>query len=171
MRSSFALDVSPKVFDDPAIRRAKRSIRARRAFRPRTKRWIQRSLLIEIMHVCFLCVVRPLLESLVRLVMDSGVDVRYALLFNLAYAFLLRVPSEAIPAVAGEVGTVVQAHAVITCDECSMTLTLQSRKNKPLGSTLIRKCTCKVGLCSSSFVCDVRLLAGIRIHVCCTHSR
>ena len=62
---------------------------------------------------------------------------RFAMLFLLSYAFLLRLPSEAIP---------VTAHT----GDCSLkkegmflVLSLKRRKNKPGGSRLVRGCWCR----------------------------
>ena len=63
---------------------------------------------------------------------------RHALLYLLTYAFLLRLPSEALPAVAGGEG--VEGQAVLACQEEKLTLPLKRRKNKPQGSCLTRGC-------------------------------
>ena len=73
---------------------------------------------------------------------------RFAMLFLLSYAFLLRLPSEAIP---------VTAHT----GDCSLkkegmflVLSLKRRKNKPGGSRLVRGCWCR----ESKQTCPVHVL-------------
>ena len=67
---------------------------------------------------------------------------RMALLFLFSYSFLLRTPSEALPAVAGGVVPGSQSNALLFMEENSLVLVLRRRKNKPEGSKLTRKCTC-----------------------------
>ncbi len=63
---------------------------------------------------------------------------RYSLLFLMAYAFLLRVPSEAIPATADGNGP-----CRLSREGPYLVLHLDRRKNKPSGSRLVRGCWCK----------------------------
>ncbi len=63
---------------------------------------------------------------------------RYSLLFLMAYAFLLRVPSEAIPATAYGNGP-----CRLSREGPYLVLHLDRRKNKPSGSRLVRGCWCK----------------------------
>ena len=67
----------------------------------------------------------------------------HALLFLLAYSFLLRVPSEALPMVVGKLGAQCESKSVLYLgDENTLALELKARRNKPQGSKLIRKCCC-----------------------------
>ena len=79
-------NVAVKVFDNVALKRAKEAVRKRHNFEQRPKLWIQRGRVQEIIELCDAC------ESYAS----------YAHLFLLSYAFLLRVPSEAIPVTAGK---------------------------------------------------------------------
>ena len=66
-----------------------------------------------------------------------------ALLYLLAYTFLLRVPSEALPMVVGRLGQPCEAKSILYLGEDdTLVLELKSRKNKPQGSKLIRRCCC-----------------------------
>ena len=58
-----------------------------------------------------------------------------------AYVFLLRVPSEALPAVSGKVN-VTEAQSVLEVRGEQILLKLQKRKNRPGGSLLTRTCWC-----------------------------
>ncbi len=62
---------------------------------------------------------------------------RYAALFLLAYTFLLRVPSEAIPTVAGGVADQ-SSQAILALEGDALHWRLRRRKNKPQGSSLRR---------------------------------
>ena len=83
-----------------------------------------------------------------------------------AYAFMLRVPSECLPIVAGMgCGDCLESpkpdggrafHAEVTVNEDSIWLTLQSRKNNQNPSTLKRRCWCK----SCKLTCPVHALGG-----------
>ncbi len=75
---------------------------------------------------------------------ESKEEVRtYALLFLFSYSFLLRTPSEALPAIAGVDGSEQGSNSVLFKDGESLVLVLRRRKNKPKGSRLARKCTCR----------------------------
>lgn len=80
---------------------------------------------------------RCLLEKLLKEAEGFPELEQYAQLFLLSYAFLLRVPSEAIP---------VQAWAgrcSLEVTDDRLTLRLHRRKNKPEGSVLTRTCWCR----------------------------
>ena len=81
---------------------------------------------------------------------------RYAALFLLAYTFLLRVPSEAIPTVAGGVADQ-SSQAILALEGDALHLRLRRRKNKPHGSSLRRHCWCET--CPKS--CPVHVLAKL----------
>ena len=74
-----------QVFDDPVVRRAKQSVDKAGLFTSREKRFIQ----------------RKDVERILTLAGCTNDFWPFALLFLLAYAFLLRLPSEALPTVVG----------------------------------------------------------------------
>ena len=63
-----------------------------------------------------------------------------AYLFLLTYVFLLRLPSEALPVVAGQR----DEQACFFREGQTVVLELKRRKNKPAGSRLVRTCWCSV---------------------------
>ena len=71
-------------------------------------------------------------------------DHRYSMLYLLAYTFLLRLPSEALPAVCGNIGMADSGceQAVVYLDGDVLCLRLKCRKNKQEGSLLKRECWC-----------------------------
>ena len=83
----------------------------------------------------------------------------HAKLFLLAYAFLLRVPSEGLPAVAGGLDQT-EDQAVLTLEDDVLVLRLKRRKNKPSGSILRRHCWCST--CAES--CPVHVLGPMLQH-------
>ena len=130
------------VFDDPAISRAKMAIDKARRFTPRKELWVQ----------------RPLLERMVAWSERRPQEMRlYIKLFVLAYAFLLRLPSEALPAVVGFDGFACSANAVLYLDGDCLVLQLRRRKNRNGGSKLTRKCWCSASM-STCPVCTFRPL-------------
>ena len=114
-------------------------------------------------------------RSLVEAMMTHAIGVpehrHYATLFLISYAFLLRVPSEALPMVAARPDSIPDTQSALYLDGESLVLKLKSRKNKRAGSTLVRYCTCKVVLAAWCFsVCVYNVLAGMQTHVRCAHS-
>jgi hypothetical protein len=77
------------VFDSPALKRAKDSVAKSGAFQQRPKLWIKRRRVHEMLVWCRDHPGHPNLDT-------------HVMLFLLAYAFLLRLPSEALPITAGE---------------------------------------------------------------------
>ena len=77
----------------------------------------------------------------------------HAELFLLAYAFLLRVPSEGLPVVAGGADQA-NEQAALALEGDELVLRLRRRKNRPGGSTLRRHCWCTT--CRES--CPVHVL-------------
>ena len=68
---------------------------------------------------------------------DANVKYKqYSLLFLLAYTFLLRLPSEAIPV------TALTGSKSLCMEGDELVLRLNRRKNRPRGSTLRRRCWC-----------------------------
>ena len=63
----------------------------------------------------------------------------YGLLYLVAYAFLLRLPSEALPM---QLGGTASAHSVLKKEGEFVTLTLRRRKNKAVPSSITRGCWC-----------------------------
>ena len=111
-------------------------------FQPREHKWIQ----------------RPLLERLVALGEKAqGVMAAYAKLQVFTYAFLLRMPSEAIVAVAGRKGMQCQSNSMVYMDGHELVVELHRRKNKPRGSILRRCCTCA----ASKALCVVHTVAPL----------
>ena len=74
-----------KVFRDPAIKKAKASVAKKGGFRKRKPKWVRKDALRAML---------PLLKETRPGVGDLNV---FAMLFIFSYAFLLRVPSEALP--------------------------------------------------------------------------
>ncbi len=70
-----------QVFEETSLVRAKNAIRKRNGFRQRKLLWIKRVLLEKIVSWCE----------------ENGRFKEYALLFIISYAFLLRLPAEALP--------------------------------------------------------------------------
>ena len=79
------------------------------------------------------------------------------MLFLLAYTFLLRVPSEGLPATCGHSPTapLQGRHSAIGLDGSELVLVLAKRKNRPRGATLRRGCLCPGG----APICPVHVLA------------
>ena len=84
----------------------------------------------------------------------SEVFAVFGTLYLLAYVFLLRLPSEALPAVFCEGAVGSEAQSVLTLEGCELVLRLKRRKNRPGGSTLRRKCWCR----SSPTTCPIHVL-------------
>ena len=82
------------------------------------------------------------------------------MLYLLAYAFMLRVPSEALPVLTGDVGeqdlpVPAGVHSRIGLRRGELVLQLARRKNRPHGSVLVRGCWCS----RSTTTCPVHVLA------------
>ena len=130
------LGLPVEVFGHPSIKRAKRSILLQQA-PPQAKHFLRR-------HI---------VEKLVQLAKKEG-DSRSALLYLMAYAFLLRVPSECLPATKGNNGLGQARGNIIHQEGDTMVLTLAKRKIKPPDSVLARKCWC----CASAITCPVHAI-------------
>jgi len=131
-----SLIVVLQVFDEPALKRATRSIRARGSFQPRRKMWITLAVIERMM---------------IWVRNNKGRD-RFVLLFAITYIFLLRLPSESLPMVIGPVESS-NEQSVLVCEEDQIELHLARRKNKPFGSTLVRSCWCGI----SKSTCPVHI--------------
>ena len=102
------------VFNHPAIGRAKVAVRKEGGWTPRKKKWIQRALL----------------ESIVQWCAGHEGYSNFAALCVFAYAFLLRVPSEALPAISGRNRPWGAAKSVLSRIDDELILVLAHRKNK-----------------------------------------
>jgi hypothetical protein len=129
------------VFDHPALARAKVAVEKSARFAARPKLWIQ----------------RPSVDAMLVWCREHGEYLAYAQLFLLSYAFLLRLPSEAIPVVAGRGRHIEGAQAVLSMVDGELVLVLRTRKNKMLGSRLVRGCWCR----ESATTCPVHVLGPI----------
>ena len=94
---------------------------------------------------------RPIVRRLLQAV-DRGVGTdSMAHLFLASYLFLLRVPSEALPMRRGDScmqhDTAWQSVLYLE-DDATVCLRLRSRKNRPGGSILRRRCACSSEECS-----------------------
>ena len=117
------------VFSDDSLRRAKRSIRNRDSFKRRERMFLQ---LDVVRNIVVACCTQP------------G-NMRWGMLYLLAYVFLLRLPSEALPVVRGCVGSARNQEfaSCIFLEDEHVCLKLKRRKNKPGGSLLKRACWCQ----------------------------
>ena len=88
---------------------------------------------------------RAMVRNLVLAVERQLETEKFAMLWLVSYAFLLRIPSEALPMRRGGVdfAPAVNEQSVLHLDDDNtLVLKLHSRKNKPRGSTLRRSCAC-----------------------------
>jgi hypothetical protein len=84
-------------------------------------------------------------------------DLAAGMLYLASYAFMLRVPSEALPMIAGEnalVPLLPNTHSCISVTEDELVLRLARRKNKPDGAIIRRSCCCE----KSKHLCPVHVL-------------
>ena len=119
-------NVPVTVFHEPALRKAKMSIDKALNFKRRERMFIS----------------WEKVEAMVVWSAEHTESQRYALLFLFAYTFLLRTPSEAVPAVAGAIGVETGSNAEVFLENDSLVLVLKRRKNRPEGSRLVRACSC-----------------------------
>ena len=136
-----------KVFDDPALRRAKESIEKRGLFASRPRMFIQRhaQIVIRVFILCLRSPGRRMVEDMMHWCSEKVEYRNVAYLFLLTYVFLLRLPSEALPVVAGQG----DEQACFFREGQTVVLELKRRKNKPAGSRLVRTCWCSVSEVSS----------------------
>ena len=130
-----------KVFDDPAVRRAKMSIAKRMNHEPRKAMFIRRRVSQSrvLRHAPHLASPRHVVEKIMRHCALNIEMQRHAFLYLLAYAFLLRLPSEALPVTAGKSS----GPNALYREGGELVLELARRKNKPAGSRLVRSCWCR----------------------------
>ena len=79
---------------------------------------------------------RKQIEEMLQLAKRKPEFASVALLFLVAYIFLARLPSEALPAEVGRVPGREQ-QAILELEDNKMVLTLQRRKNRPQGTQRI----------------------------------
>ena len=122
-------------FEEDALTRARVNItRSVNQGEAKTKRWIKHNLLL----------------SAVYFAKENPEWLETAMWMVAGYAFLLRVPSECLPIVAGmgcgdncELDVDSEYHAQMDRNEEAVTLKLQSRKNKTTPTEMKRTCWCK----------------------------
>ena len=131
-------DVS--VFGHPAIGRAKMSIRKASQFTPRPKMWIRREKVAAMMEWA----------------REHAQYENFAMLFLLAYWFLSRLPSEALPAVAGR-GTALDAQSVLWKTDTELILDLRVRKNTNTRCRITRTCMCS----EAAVTCPLHVLGPL----------
>ena len=91
------------------------------------------------MHMCsFLSLARSRVELMINWCTEKSMFESIVPVFVMAYAFMLRLPSEALPIV---VGPSDDASSFFKEGD-TVVLELKRRKNKPRGSRLVRKCWC-----------------------------
>ena len=120
------MGVAADVFDAPEIGRAKRAIAARGLHTARPKMWIRRETLEKIVEWCD---TRPSFKA-------------YGMLYLAAYAFLLRLPSEALPMRSASPESP-DGQSVLRSEGDRVVLTLARRKNRPHQTQLVRTCWCR----------------------------
>ena len=134
-------DADCAALDDPAVRRGRGSVKKSQQFVPRERMWIR----------------REIVEKLVLCSLMHTSYAKFAKLWLFTYAFLLRLPSEALPAVAGKG----DHQSSVFMEGDTIVLVLKRRKNKPGGSRLVRTCWCSES--------KVRFCAWLRMHVFVLH--
>ena len=129
-----------EVFDNPAVKRAKKGVARRMNFKSRPRMFLQFS------------IVESMFEKVYtgdRLDLECA-----AMLFLVTYTFLLRLPSEALPIARGCVGMAHNEQSWLYMDDGLLCLKLARRKNKPEGSLLKRACWCS----ACRLTCPVHVL-------------
>ena len=126
------------VFEHPVVKRARAAVASRGLHASRPRHFVRHALL----------------ERLVRLASAAAAAEQWRYLWIVAYAFLLRVPSEAIPLRAGDPGVPAAWQAGLFVHGEEMRLRLRTRKNRRQGSLLSRRCWCA----DSSATCPVHAL-------------
>ena len=101
-----------QVFDNPALQKAKRSIEKSSGFQRREPRWIRRWMVERMLNLSCKDQERH----------NAGGAVVLGTLFLFSYVFLLRVPSEALPAQSHQ-----GEHSVLSMENGRLVLTLKRR--------------------------------------------
>ena len=102
------------VFQHPAVKRAKDSVGKAGRFVVRDKLWIR----------------RHRIESIVRWAEKHPELMRFALLFLMCYVFLLRMPSEALPMIAGGDSEHADAQSVVFVDKDKQEIVLKLKRSR-----------------------------------------
>ena len=138
----------PEVVAHPELAKAKASVEKACNFQRRERLFIlrQKGVSFPICSAVALLAARKTVEDMLQWTSQGECNKTFrlhALLYALAYTFLLRVPSEALPMVVGKSGQPCSEKSVLYLEnDDTLVLELSSRKNKPQGSKLIRKCCC-----------------------------
>ena len=102
------------------------------------------------MHAC-----KPLLENIAKRSNDmTNASRAHVHMFTSTYAFILRLPSEALPPVARFGGMAVESNSMIYVRRGDDVLVLKGRKNRLRGKTLVRGCW----RAASRLTCPVHVL-------------
>ena len=149
---------SLQVFGNPVLTKAKASVDKSQLFKKREPLWLQRrvTLLVPQFALALPWVTylgRGTVERLIQLGESRAEFKLLSLLCLLTYAFLLRMPSEAIPVTAGT------GECCLSRDGDVLVLKLQKRKNKREGSRLVRGCWCN----ESRTTCPVHVLSPLLV--------
>ena len=115
-----------EVFGHPALGRAKLSIEKAGNFVPRKRMWVR----------------REQDAAMLDWSKQHKEWTMFARLFLLAYSFVARLPSEALPVVSGRRRSL-NAHAVLCKSETELILDLKVRKNTNHSCRIVRACLCK----------------------------
>ena len=102
------------VFQHPAVKRAKDSVGKAGRHVVRDKLWIR----------------RHRIEALMRWAEKHPESMRFALLFLMCYVFLLRMPSEALPMIAGGDGVQADAQSVVWVDKDKKEIVLKWNRSR-----------------------------------------
>ena len=129
--------------DQRLLARAKSSIDKRRQFVPRAQYFLR----------------LDVVEMLLQLAEGVPPLTPFAMAFLTSYVFLLRLPSECLPIRTDSVGIGANEQAVIKVTDEEISLKLRTRKNKPHGSLLVRRCWCRSCL-ETSPTCPVHVLGA-----------
>ena len=146
------------IFSHPAVRIAKDSVSKSGRFASREKCWIRRSRIDAMLRwaarknsmaglsasSASSAQVAALMGPTILQFSGPG-DMQFALLFLVCYVFLLRMPTEALPMVAGDGSGQEVTQSVVWVDPAKgeIVLKLMCRKNRRGGSRLVRTCWCK----------------------------
>ena len=101
------------------------------------------------------CRVKTVVTRLLQWCESHQEYANYGFLFLVAYAFLLRLPSEALPIQCGLDGG--DGRVCLLIEGNKLALVLRRRKNKPEGSRLVRGCWCR----ESKVTCPFHRLAPV----------
>ncbi|CAK0903913.1 unnamed protein product, partial [Prorocentrum cordatum] len=153
---SFAFGFAAEALEESVVKRIKHAVAKRTSFVPRPKTFV----------------LRGLIERVLTLATEGRVGRRLALLFALAYKFLLRLPSEALIISVSSCGAFdAAAPASVVVAGAALSLWLARRKNKGRPATWWRRCWCASlriscpvhasGPCLASGARDCPLSAGI----------